>query len=70
MERLQDEMFLKITPRLIRAMEREGHRMYPVLCHGDLWDGNAPVDAATGDPKIFDPASVYAHKERNVILAW
>lgn len=61
--RLRDELFRKVIPRLIRPLETEGRHIDPVLCHGDLWDGNASVDAATGEAKIFDPTPLYAHKE-------
>lgn len=63
MTRLRNELFRKVIPRLIRPLETEGRHIDPVLCHGDLWDGNASVDAATGEPKIFDPTPLYAHKE-------
>lgn len=60
---LREEIFRKVIPRLVRPLETEGRKIDPVLCHGDLWDGNASVDAATGEPKIFDPTPLYAHKE-------
>lgn len=63
MTRLRDSLFNKVIPRLIRPLETEGRSVDPILCHGDLWDGNASIDAATGDPKIFDPAPLWAHKE-------
>lgn len=67
MIRLRDELFLKVIPRLIRPLETEGRRIEPILCHGDLWDGNVSVDKATGQPKIFDPAPVYAHRECKLV---
>jgi fructosamine-3-kinase len=63
MTRLRDALFLKVLPRLVRPLETEGRHIDPVLCHGDLWDGNVSVDTATGDPKTFDPTPLYAHKE-------
>lgn len=61
--RLREALFAKVIPRLIRPMETEGRHLEPILCHGDLWDGNASVDAATGEPKIFDPTPLWAHNE-------
>jgi protein-ribulosamine 3-kinase len=61
--RLREGMFRKVIPRLIRPLETEGRHIDPVLCHGDLWDGNVSVDTATGHPKMFDPTPLYAHKE-------
>ncbi|POS75160.1 hypothetical protein DHEL01_v206446 [Diaporthe helianthi] len=63
MTRLKGELFLKVIPRLVRPLESEGRRIEPILCHGDMWDGNVSVDKATGKPKIFDPTPLYAHRE-------
>lgn len=60
---LREALFTKVVPRLLRPMETEGRKVEPTLCHGDLWDGNASIDAATGEPKIFDVCAVYAHNE-------
>jgi hypothetical protein len=35
----------------------------PVLLHGDLWSGNMGVEASSGNPIIFDPASYFGHNE-------
>ncbi|RYP81119.1 hypothetical protein DL769_002128 [Monosporascus sp. CRB-8-3] len=53
----------RLVPRLIGELEAEGRSVTPRLIHGDLWDGNVGVDAATGDPWIFDAAAYYAHHE-------
>jgi protein-ribulosamine 3-kinase len=38
----------------------------PVICHGDLWSGNAGVDKATGDAVIWDPAAYWGHNESDL----
>ncbi|KAI1081000.1 Fructosamine kinase-domain-containing protein [Whalleya microplaca] len=62
-EQLVRPFFERVVPRLLRPMETGGRVIRPALIHGDLWDGNADVDAETGDPIIFDAASFYAHNE-------
>ncbi|KAI5860486.1 Fructosamine kinase-domain-containing protein [Durotheca rogersii] len=62
-ERLAPLFFAKVVPRLLRPLETCGHVLRPTLVHGDLWDGNAGVDARTGAPVVFDAASFYAHNE-------
>ncbi|KAL4733111.1 Fructosamine kinase-domain-containing protein [Aspergillus similis] len=52
-----------VIPRLLRPLETSGRKVIPRLVHGDLWDGNTSVDAATGLPIIFDACSSYAHHE-------
>ncbi|KAF2751821.1 hypothetical protein M011DRAFT_516270 [Sporormia fimetaria CBS 119925] len=63
MAQLRKALMEKVIPRLLRPMETEGRKIIPSLVHGDLWDGNASVDAATGLPIIFDACSSYAHHE-------
>jgi fructosamine-3-kinase len=53
----------KVVPRLLRPLETGGRSIKPALIHGDLWHGNAAMDADTGEPVIFDAASCYAHNE-------
>lgn len=60
---LREILFSQLIPRLIRPLETEGRNLEPVLCHGDLWDGNTSIDAATGEPQVFDATPVYAHNE-------
>lgn len=61
--RMREALFTKVIPRLIRPMETAGRHVEPILCHGDLWDRNASIDAATGQPKIFDPTPIWAPNE-------
>ena len=43
------------------------HRPAPSLLHGDLWGGNAAVDAG-GAPVIFDPATYYGDREADLAM--
>lgn len=56
-------LFDKVIPRLLRPLETGGRSIQPRFVHGDLWDGNASTDVATGPPIIFDAASHYCHNE-------
>ncbi|KAK5553057.1 hypothetical protein LTR46_008769 [Exophiala xenobiotica] len=53
----------KVIPRLLRPLETGGKQIQPRIVHGDLWDGNASVDATTDKPVIFDASGMYAHNE-------
>lgn len=61
--RLTQPFFEKVVVRLLRPLETNGRFIKPSLIHGDLWHGNAAVDARTGKPIIFDAAGFYAHNE-------
>lgn len=63
MSRLREGLMTKVIPRLLRPLETEGRVLTPSLVHGDLWDGNAAVDARSGKPVIFDALPLYAHNE-------
>lgn len=63
MSQLRKAIMEKVIPRLLRPLETEGRKVVPRLVHGDLWDGNTSVDAATDLPIIFDACSSYAHHE-------
>ena len=43
------------------------HQPHPSLLHGDLWGGNAAMDAA-GQPVIFDPACYYGDRETDIAM--
>lgn len=43
------------------------HEPVPSLLHGDLWGGNAGVDAE-GNPVIFDPAVYYGDREADLAM--
>lgn len=63
LQQLREGLFTKVIPRLLRPLETEGRILTPTLVHGDLWDGNASVDVATGNPMFFDATPLYAHNE-------
>ncbi|KAK8082688.1 hypothetical protein PG996_001469 [Apiospora saccharicola] len=53
-----------VISRLLGALQSYGRNIEPVLCHGDLWEGNVATDFETGKIVIFDPGeSMYAHNE-------
>ncbi|KAI1332643.1 Fructosamine kinase-domain-containing protein [Xylariaceae sp. FL0255] len=60
----------KVIPRLLCPLETEGRSLAPRLVHGDLWDGNASIDANTGTPKIFDGVCFYAYNEHDLGPWW
>lgn len=62
-DEIREAFLTRVLPRLLRPMETGGRRIVPTCVHGDLWDGNVSVDAATGNPIIFDPTAMYAHHE-------
>ncbi|AEO68575.1 uncharacterized protein THITE_2118142 [Thermothielavioides terrestris NRRL 8126] len=70
MRQLRRGLMTKVIPRLLRPLETEGRVLTPTLVHGDLWDGNASVDKATGRPMIFDATPLYAHNEYELGPWW
>lgn len=44
-----------------------GYRPPPSLLHGDLWSGNAAMEAG-GEPVIFDPAVYYGDREADLAM--
>ncbi|CAN8096521.1 unnamed protein product [Discula destructiva] len=61
--KLADAFLEKVVPRLLRPLQTGGRNIRPALIHGDLWHGNASMDADTHQPVIFDAACFYAHNE-------
>lgn len=57
------ERLLAVLPALFA-----GHRPLPSLIHGDLWHGNAALDA-TGRLVLYDPAVHYADRECDLAIA-
>ena len=62
----------RLQERGLALLERIGdffvdHHPAPSLLHGDLWGGNAGVDA-NGAPVIFDPAVYYGDREADLAM--
>lgn len=63
---LAGEFADKVIPRLLRPLQTGGRVLEPVLCHGDLWDGNVAIDddgAGTGELVLFDAMGLWGHNE-------
>lgn len=63
MRTLEEAIFRKVIPRLLRPLETGGRSIRPVLVHGDIWDGNVATDLDTNNPVIFDSTCIFAHNE-------
>lgn len=50
-----------VIPRVLCALQSDGRSIEPVLCHGDLWEGNVATDMETGKVIIFDPVNRMKH---------
>jgi len=62
----------RLTESGERLLERlpaffAGHAAPPSLLHGDLWSGNAGLEAG-GDPVIYDPAVYYGDREADLAM--
>lgn len=59
----------KVVPRLIGEDRLNGGKgIVPVVCHGDLWSGNASRGCIGGEDGeiedvVYDPSAVYGHSE-------
>lgn len=66
--RLMPGSFLAVVERLIaRLPELAGPPEAPARLHGDLWSGNALLDAA-GGPVVIDPAAYGGHREVDLAM--
>ncbi|KAL8958542.1 MAG: hypothetical protein Q9193_004422 [Seirophora villosa] len=52
-----------VIPQLLGPLQANGRVLKPSLVHGDLWEENAAINLATGEPVVFDAAAFYAHNE-------
>ena len=62
-DRVADEFFDKVIPRLLRPLETGGRSIKPTLVHGDIWHGNCQVDSSSNRTIMFDSCCCYAHNE-------
>ena len=53
-DRVADEFFQKVIPRLLRPLETGGRSIKPVLLHGDVYEGNVKIDEETQQLIIYD----------------
>ena len=66
---LAGDFFEKVVPRLLRPLEDTKYKrsVKPVLLHGDLWIGNAGMEAkGTNEAEncmLFDSSAFYGHNE-------
>lgn len=65
---LGEEFCRRVIGRLLRPLQSGGRRIRPVLCHGDLWDGNVGVDFDTNEPILFDAVCFYGHNEGKTVV--
>ncbi|KAL7938000.1 Fructosamine kinase domain-containing protein [Trichoderma chlorosporum] len=64
LEALENDLFEKVIPRLLRPLESDGREILPSLVHGDLWHGNTGIVSGEIDSSIiYDPSSFWAHNE-------
>ena len=63
MRKLEEAIFSKVIPRLLRPLETGGRSIRPCLVHGDTWDGNVATNLVSKHPAIFDSTCIYAHNE-------
>lgn len=65
--RVAEEFFDKVIPRLLRPLQSNGRTIRPTLVHGDLWSGNIQFDVDTSQSILFDSCCCYAHNESKKI---
>jgi protein-ribulosamine 3-kinase len=62
-EYLSERILSKVIPRLLRPMETGGRSIKPVLCHEDLWSGNAGQEVWMGRTVVYDASCFWGHHE-------
>jgi protein-ribulosamine 3-kinase len=62
-DRVAEDFFKKVIPRLLRPLQSGGRSIKPTLVHGDIWHGNAQIDMDTNQVILFDSCCCYAHNE-------
>lgn len=64
-----EKLITRTVPAMLEPLQAEGRTLNPSLVHGDLWEENTGTEFDSGQPKIFDPAVLYAHNEYD-FAAW
>ncbi|KAL8938444.1 MAG: hypothetical protein Q9216_003895 [Gyalolechia sp. 2 TL-2023] len=62
-EQAFEVIFTVVIPQLLGPLQADGRTLKPSLVHGDLWEENAAINLASGDPVVFDSSAFYAHNE-------
>jgi protein-ribulosamine 3-kinase len=63
---LERRILMRVIPRLIGNLEKDGRSVKPCLIHADLWEGNTGTSYDNGDIYAFDSGAYYAHNEMEI----
>ncbi|KND86389.1 Protein-ribulosamine 3-kinase, chloroplastic [Tolypocladium ophioglossoides CBS 100239] len=63
LDTVEKRLISHVIPRLLDALEKDGHTVKSFLIHADLWEGNSGSSLENGGIYIFDAAAFYAHNE-------
>lgn len=63
---LAGEFIEKVIPRLLRPLQTGGRSIRPVLCHGNLWDGNIEMESTGFQPLFLGACPFYGHMEMDL----
>ena len=66
LEEVVEKTVERVLPRLLGILESGGRILKPCLIHGDLWEGNITTDPCSGNIRVFDACSYYAHNEMEI----
>lgn len=66
LEFLEDSLYTKVIPRLLRPLETNGRSIKPCLVHSDVWPGNMMLDAKTNRVALFDSCAFWGHNEADL----
>lgn len=63
LDKLKDDLFKIVMPRLLRPLETGAHPIKPCLIHTDLWPGNILPDVNTDKLMVYDSRAMWGHSE-------
>ena len=63
LDKLKDDLFGIVMPRLLRPLETGDHPIKPCLIHTDLWPGNILPDVETDKLMVYDSRAMWGHNE-------